>query len=109
MSSYLTAMIEYSVYIMTNNSGTLYVGMSNDVARRVREHRSDRAVDSFTARYKLTRLVYMEAVGTDVYAALAREKEIKGWVRRRKIALVALQNPEWRDLSVGLKRRDRAG
>lgn len=89
---------------MTNNSGTLYVGMTNDVARRVKEHRSGRKADSFTARYKLTRLVYYEVISGDVYAALAREKEIKGWLRKRKIALFASRNPRWRDLSVELDR-----
>jgi putative endonuclease len=88
---------DYYVYIMTNNSGTLYVGVTNNLIRRVAEHRSG-AAKGFTSRYKMTRLVYFE-VGGDALAAIEREKQIKGWVRRRKIALVASQNPKWKDLS----------
>jgi putative endonuclease len=82
---------------MTNNSGTLYVGVTNNLIRRVAEHKSV-ATKGFTSRYKITRLVYFEASG-DALAAIEREKQIKGWVRRRKIALVAAQNPTWKDLS----------
>jgi Predicted endonuclease containing a URI domain len=85
---------DYYVYIMTNNSGTLYVGVTNNLIRRVAEHKAGTA-KGFTSRYKMTRLVYFE-VGGDAIAAIEREKQIKGWVRRRKIALVAAQNPKWR-------------
>ena len=85
------------VYIMTNRSGTLYVGVTNDIARRVREHRARRP-GSFTTRYRLDRLVYVEETES-VRAAIAREKQIKGWVRRRKLALVAAANPTWADLA----------
>jgi putative endonuclease len=88
---------DYYVYIMTNNSGTLYVGVTNDLERRVYEHRH-RTSDGFTKRYSLTRLVYYEST-PDVWAAIQREKEIKGWVRRKKIALIASMNPYWKDLS----------
>jgi putative endonuclease len=88
---------DYHVYIMTNNSGTLYVGVTNNLIRRIAEHKAGTA-KGFTSRYKMTRLVYFE-VGGDALATIEREKQIKGWVRRRKIALVAGQNPKWKDLS----------
>ncbi len=88
---------DYYVYMMTNDSGTLYVGVTNDLQRRTGEHR-DGAVSGFTSRYKLTRLVYFEHA-SDIRDAIAREKQIKGWVRRKKIALIASRNPYWRDLS----------
>ena len=90
-------MSDYYVYIMTNNSGTLYVGVTNNLERRVCEHKQG-AHSGFTKRYKLTRLVYCEST-PDVRAAIQREKEIKGWLRRKKIALIASMNPYWRDLS----------
>jgi putative endonuclease len=93
------AMREYHVYIMTNNSGTLYVGVTGDLQRRVAEHKLG-AKSGFTSRYKLTRLVYVEST-TDARAAIEREKQIKGWLRRRKIELIATQNPKWKDLSEG--------
>jgi len=88
---------DYYVYIMTNNSGTLYAGVTNDPVRRVYEHKNG-LVPGFTRRYRMTRLVYYEST-TDVEAAIRREKEIKGWVRRRKIALIQGMNPYWKDLS----------
>jgi putative endonuclease len=91
-------MREFHVYIMTSNSGTLYAGMTGDIERRVKEHKSG-ATPGFTSRYKMTRLVSCENAGNDAWAAIEREKQIKGWVRRRKIALIASQNPRWRDLS----------
>ncbi len=87
----------YYVYILTNRSGTLYVGVTNDLQRRLAEHRSAKA-SSFTGRYKLDRLVYFEETG-DVRAAIEREKQLKGWTRQRKIALIAEMNPRWHDLS----------
>ncbi len=87
---------DYFVYIMTNNSGTLYVGVTNNLERRVYEHRQ--GAGGFTKRYKLTRLVYHEST-PDVWAAIQREKEIKGWVRSKKITLIASMNPFWKDLS----------
>ena len=85
------------MYIMTNNSGTLYVGVTNNLERRDYEH-THGVGSGFTKRYGLTRLVYYETT-PDVRAAIQREKEIKGWVRRRKIALIAGANPYWKDLS----------
>ena len=90
-------MKEYYVYIMTNRSGTLYVGMTNDIFRRVQEHKEGRG-SKFTSKYRINRLVYYESTN-DVWAAIAREKQIKGWLRAKKIALIESVNPEWRDLS----------
>ena len=75
----------------------LYVGVTSDLERRLFEHR-DKSVPGFTARYNLSKLVYFESTD-DVGAAIAREKELKGWVRRKKVALVSSANPEWKDLS----------
>jgi putative endonuclease len=88
---------EYYVYIMTNRSGTLYTGVTNDLERRVYEHKRH-LVPGFTAKYNLTRLVYYEAT-PDVKAAIAREKQIKGWLRSKKLALIREMNPTWKDLS----------
>jgi len=90
-------MNDYYVYIMTNNSGTLYVGVTNNLERRVYEHKHG-INDGFTKTYSLTRLVYFEST-SDVREAIAREKEIKGWLRRKKVALIAAVNPRWKDLS----------
>ncbi len=89
-------MTEYAVYIMANNSGALYVGVTNDLARRVDQHRR-RVLPGFTRQYRITRLVHAGYYG-DVYEAIAREKQIKGWVRRRKEALIRQSNPQRRDL-----------
>jgi putative endonuclease len=88
---------QYYVYIMTNHSRTLYVGVTNDLTRRVQEHKS-KLIPGFTAKYNITQLVYFETT-QDVRSAIAREKQIKGWLRAKKIALVEATNPEWRDLS----------
>ena len=82
-------MSDYYAYIMTNNSGTLYAGVTNSLERRVYEHKQ--GAGGFTKRYMLTRLVYYEST-SDVRVAIEREKEIKGWVRRKKIALIASMN-----------------
>jgi putative endonuclease len=76
----------YFVYIMTNRSKTLYAGVTNSLIRRVREHKSGIGSE-FAARYKLDRLVYFERF-EDVHRAIGREKEIKGWLRIKKIALI---------------------
>lgn len=93
-------MREYYVYIMTNNSGTLYIGVTGELAHRVHEHRTANK-SGFTSRYKLTRLVYFEPTA-DVNEAINREKQLKGWLRRRKIELIASMNPTWRDLGADL-------
>ena len=85
-------MHKYYVYIMTNHSRTLYTGMTNDLHRRVWQHKH-KVIEGFTKRYNITRLVfYKETANVD--AALAREKQIKGWLRKKKIALIESINPE---------------
>ena len=90
-------MPDYYVYILTNPSRTLYVGVTNNLRRRVYEHKH-KLLEGFTKRYNLTILVYYEAT-PDVRAAIEREKQIKGWLRSKKITLIESTNPEWRDLS----------
>ena len=88
---------QYFVYIMASKSRTLYTGVTSDLQRRVYEHKRN-LVAGFTSKYNITRLVYFEETG-EVWAALAREKQIKGWVRRRKVAMIESANPTWEDLS----------
>jgi putative endonuclease len=90
--------VEYYVYIMTNRSKTLYTGVTNNLIRRVNEHKK-KVHPGFTSQYNIDRLVYFESC-TDIRAAIAREKQIKGWLRVKKIALIESTNPEWRDLSL---------
>ena len=88
----------YYVYILANNTNTtVYVGVTGDLVRRVYEHKHELAEESFTAKYKVHKLVYYEAT-TDVRSAIAREKQIKGWVRAKKNRLVETMNPTWQDL-----------
>jgi len=87
----------YIYHIMANKSGTLYTGVTSDLERRVWEHKT-KAIPGFTAKYNIDRLLYFEETG-DVQAAIAREKQIKGWVRKKKIALLESVNPKWEDLS----------
>ena len=86
----------YYVYVLTNASRTLYVGVTNDLERRVAEHRS-KLIDGFTKRYNLTKLVFAEECG-EIEDALAREKQIKGWRRSKKFDLITSLNPTWEDL-----------
>ena len=86
------------VYIMANHSRTLYVGVTRDLLRRVYHHRQRIDLDSFTSRYRIVKLVHFEETPS-LMAAVAREKEIKGWRRARKIALIEASNPDWRDLA----------
>ena len=83
---------------MTNHSGTLYTGVTNNLQRRVREHKSGK-FKGFTAKYKIKKLVYFEE-RNNINDALRREKEIKGWLRSKKIALIESINPDWKDLSL---------
>jgi putative endonuclease len=87
----------YYVYIMSSLSRTLYAGVTNDLERRVGEHKESEP-GSFTARYNINRLVYFEEF-SDIDEAIAREKEIKSMTRRNKIKLIESINPEWHDLS----------
>jgi putative endonuclease len=82
---------------MANHSRTLYTGVTNNLQRRVHEHKQ-KLVPGFTQKYNITQLVYFEET-PDVRAAIAREKQIKGWLRTKKIALIESLNPAWRDLS----------
>jgi len=90
----------YYVYIMTNQSRTLYIGVTNNIKKRVYEHK-DVLFEGFTHRYNIDMLVYVESF-TDVYSAIAREKQIKRWRREKKLRLIAQENPDWQDLSDGL-------
>ena len=88
---------QYYVYILTNKNNTvLYTGITNDLKRRVYEHKSE-LVEGFTKRYNITKLVYYE-ISLGIEGAISREKQIKGGSRVKKIALVNTLNPGWKDL-----------
>src|SRR5439155_5311216 len=89
-------MRSYYVYIMGNRSGTLYIGVTNDLERRILEHRA--GLGRFTEKYRLVKLLYYE-VTDDVYAAICQEKQLKGWLREKKLALIRSQNPAMKDLA----------
>ena len=83
---------------MTNKMrGTLYIGVTNNLKKRVYEHKK-KLVDGFTKRYNITRLVYYET-GTDIYDVIQREKQMKKWYRKWKIELIEKKNPNWEDLA----------
>lgn len=87
----------YYVYIMASKkNGTLYIGITNDLIRRVYEHRND-LIDGFTRRYGIHKLIYFEQTD-DVLSAIQREKQLKKWHRKWKVDLIEQENPEWRDL-----------
>lgn len=90
-------MKQYYVYIITNTSRTLYTGVTDNLECRVYEHKK-KLIEGFTKRYNITKLVYYEET-SDVQSAIKREKQIKGWLRRKKIALIEAMNPKWEDLS----------
>ncbi len=91
-------MKDYWVYILTSQGNkVMYIGVTNDLARRLHEHKM-KLTGGFTAKYNLHRLVYFETTPS-VEAAITREKQLKGWSRAKKDALVAGANPEWKDLS----------
>ena len=88
----------YYVYILANRYNTvLYIGFTNDLNRRVYEHKNN-LVPGFTSKYRVHKLVYFETT-SDVRVAIEREKQLKGWTRAKKEALIAKENPMWRDLS----------
>jgi len=89
----------YYVYIMTNRSKTLYTGVTNNIERRVWEHKTG-VGSTFAVKYKLDRLAYFERFD-DIRSAIDREKQIKGLLRIKKIRLIVAENPTWRDLSDG--------
>ena len=88
---------DYFVYILASVGRVLYVGVTNDLQRRVYEHKH-KLVPGHTAKYNISRLVYFETTA-NVNAAIAREKQIKGWSRAKRVALVETSNPKWADLS----------
>lgn len=87
----------YFVYIIASRSRNLYTGVTNDLERRLLEHKQG-LVPGFTKRYRIGRLVYYEMFG-DITAAIAREKQVKHWTRQKRLALIASQNPTWKDLA----------
>lgn len=87
----------YFVYITCSNSGTLYIGVTNSIYRRALQHKRGE-IEGFSAEYGCNRLVYYESYD-DVRKAIDREKQLKGWVRRKKIALIESRNPRWTDLA----------
>lgn len=89
----------YYVYILASHSRCLYIGVTNDLLRRLWEHK-EKVIDGFSARYATTSLVYYEATG-DVRSAITREKQLKRWRREKKTALIERENPAWRDLAAG--------
>lgn len=91
-------MKEYFVYIMANRSRILYTGVTSDLKRRVIEHKQH-LIKGFTSRYNMDKLVYFET-GSDINEAIYREKEIKGWIRVKKIKLIETINSNWDDLSI---------
>ena len=92
------SMKRFYVYILSSLSRALYIGVSNNLERRVYEHKN-KLIDGFTKKYNLTTLVYCETT-TDIMSAIAREKQLKGWLRSKKIALIEKNNPEWDDLAL---------
>ena len=90
----------YYFYIMASYRGTLYAGVTNDLTRRVHEHQQ-KADNGFTKKYNVTKLIYFEAAKS-ITTAIQREKQVKGWLRKKKVAPVESMNPYWEDLSRGL-------
>src|SRR3989338_7343137 len=91
----------YYIYIMASDSGTLYIGVTNNLMRRVCQHQQG-LVEGFTKKYFCKKLIYLEAY-TDAVQAIAREKQLKKWNRSKKENLIRSMNPSWRDLSTSLE------
>jgi putative endonuclease len=87
----------FHVYMLAGKSGVLYTGITNNLVRRVWEHKQ-KQTPGFTQKYNVTNLVWFEAHGRAT-SAIAREKQIKAWRRAKKVALIAAMNPQWKDLS----------
>ncbi|MGD9889805.1 MAG: GIY-YIG nuclease family protein [Dehalococcoidia bacterium] len=98
-------MRSYYVYILASRTRVLYVGVTNDLQRRVYQHRTSTA-SQFTARYRVTMLVHCEEP-TNIRDAISREKQIKGWARAKKVALIEADNPQWVDLAKDWFNEDR--
>lgn len=88
---------EYFVYVVCSRSGTLYIGMTNSIYRRSLQHKR-REIEGFASKYGCERIVYYENFD-DVYKAIGRERQLKGWSRAKKIALIEWKNPRWEDLA----------
>ncbi|MBO4782794.1 MAG: GIY-YIG nuclease family protein [Lachnospiraceae bacterium] len=92
-------MNHYYVYIITNwNNKVLYIGVTNNIARRIYEHKN-KLIDGFTKKYNVYKLVYLEEMN-DVKAAISREKQLKGWKKDKKILLIESINPKWEELTI---------
>ena len=87
----------YYVYILGSISGTLYIGVTGNLRRRVSQHKNH-IFEGFTAEYGVGRLLYREKFGS-IDRAIGREKQLKGWLRRKKVALIERDNPQWKDLA----------
>ena len=94
-------MKNYYVYILSNEARTLYIGVTNNLERRLHEHKN-KLISGFTKKYNLTKLVYYEET-TDIRSAIDREKQLKGWLRIKKVTLIEEMNPGWDDLSLSWK------
>ena len=97
-------MKSYYVYILTNRTRTLYTGVTNNLERRVYEHKH-KLIPGFTSKYNIDQLVYYEETNS-IHVAIEREKEIKSWFRHRKVELIESKNPNWRDLSADWRMDD---
>ena len=86
----------YFVYITSSISKKIYIGVTNNLKRRITEHKEGK-IEGFTKKYKIKRLVYYKET-SDIRATIAREKQLKGWIREKKIKLIEKENPSWRDL-----------
>ena len=95
----------YYAYILSSQTRVLYVGVTSNLEQRVFQHKQH-AFGGFTAKYNVTTLAYFERCAT-IHAAIARGKELKGWLRLKKLALIEAENPKWRDLSYGWYQRHR--
>jgi len=94
------AMTEYAyVYILASGFRKLYIGITTNLPQRIFEHKQKKDPDSHTSRYNINQLVYFERFAT-ITAAIGREKQLKGWLRIRKLELIIATNPAWRDLSL---------
>ncbi len=93
----------YSVYILASKSRVLYIGITRHLAVRISQHKAG-SYGAFTSQYKVYRLVYFERFHSPS-AAIAREKQLKGWIRAKKIALIERENPTWEDLAAGGKQQ----
>lgn len=94
-------MRDFYVYMVSNDAKTLYIGVTNNLERRMYEHKN-KLIRGFTEKYDIARLVYFETT-SDIKSAIDREKQLKGWLRSKKITLIEQSNPGWDDLSLSWK------